>query len=69
MAGGGLAAALAIVLMATPAASQIGDIVPVFDPVASAASLLCIVTACVLAALIPALRAARIDPIATLRQD
>ena len=55
--------------MATSAAAQIGNIVHVLDPVAYAASLLCIVTACALAALIPALRAARIDPIATLRQD
>jgi ABC-type antimicrobial peptide transport system permease subunit len=69
LAGGGLAAALGIVLMATPAASHIGDIVRVFDPVAYTASLICIVTACALAALIPARRAARIDPIATLRQD
>ena len=69
IAGSGMAAALGILLMATPAASKIGDIVHVFDPVAYAASLFCIVTACALAALIPALRAARIDPIATLRQD
>ena len=69
VAGGGLAAALAIVLMATPAASEIGGIVHVFDPVAYAASLLVIVTSCVLAASVPALRAARIDPIATLRKD
>ena len=67
--GGGLAAALAIVLMSTPAASHIGAIVHVFDPVAYAASLLLIVTACVLAASVPALRAARVDPIATLRND
>ena len=69
VAGGGLAGALGIGLMATPAAAQISRIVNVFDPVAYAASLICIVTACALAALIPALRAARIDPIATLRQD
>jgi ABC-type antimicrobial peptide transport system permease subunit len=68
-AGGGLAAALAIVLMATPAASEIGRLVHVFDPVAYAASLLVIVTSCVLAASVPALRAAHIDPIATLRKD
>jgi len=67
--GGGLAWGLATVLMSTPAASRIGNIVDVFDPLAYAASLLCIVTACVLAASIPALRAARIDPIATLRQE
>ena len=69
VAGGGLAAALAIVLMATPAASEIGNIVHVFDPVAYVASLLIIVTSCALAASVPALRAARIDPIATLRKD
>jgi putative ABC transport system permease protein len=69
VAGGGLAAALAIVLMSTPAAAQIGTIVHVFDPVAYAASLLFIVSACVLAAWAPAWRAARIDPIATLRND
>ncbi len=37
-AGGGLAAAVAIVLMATPVAAEIGDSVDVFDPVAYAAS-------------------------------
>ena len=69
LAGGGLAAALAIVLMATPMASEIGNLVRVFDPVAYVASLLIIVTSCALAASVPALRAARIDPIATLRKD
>jgi predicted permease len=69
VAGGGIAAALAIVLMTTPVASEIGDTVRVFDPVAYAASLLVIVTSCALAVSIPALRAARIDPIATLRRD
>lgn len=67
VAGGGLAAALAIVL--TSAAAAIGNIVHVFDPVAYAASLAVIVTSCVLAASAPAWRAARIDPIATLRKD
>jgi predicted permease len=68
-AGGGLAAAVAIVLMATPVASEIGSTVNVLDPVAYAASLLVIVTSCLLAVSVPALRAARIDPIATLRKD
>ena len=54
--------------MATPAASEIRSI-NVFAPVAYAASLLVIVTSCVLAVSVPALRAARIDPIATLRKD
>ena len=69
LAGGGLAAAVAIVLMSTPAAAEIGNTVRVFDPLAYAASLLVIVISCVAAASIPALRAARVDPIATLRQD
>jgi len=69
VAGAGLAAAAAIVLMATPAASEIGNTVRVFDPVAYAASMLVIVTACVLAASVPAVCACRLDPIATLRQD
>ena len=69
VAGGGIAAALAIVLMATPMASEIPDMVRVFDPVAYAASLLVIVTSCALAVSVPALRAARIDPMATLRKD
>jgi predicted permease len=67
--GGGLTGALAVALMSTPAASQIGGMVHVFDPVAYAASVLCIVSACVCAASIPALRAARIDPMTTLRQE
>jgi predicted permease len=67
VAGGGLAAALAIVL--TAVASEIGSIVHVFDPVAYGASALVIVMACLLAMSVPALRAARIDPIATLRKD
>jgi len=68
-AGGGLAAALAIVLRAAPDGSELGAWVDVFDPVAYATSLLLIVAASMLATLVPALRAARLDPIATLRQD
>ena len=67
--GTGLAWGLAALLMTTPAAARIGNIVHVFDPLAYAASLTCIVTACAFAASIPARRAARIDPIATLRED
>jgi putative ABC transport system permease protein len=48
---------------------QIAEIVPVTDPITYAASLLVIVAACVLAAWIPATRAARLDPMQTLRQE
>ncbi|HEY7192066.1 MAG TPA: ABC transporter permease [Vicinamibacterales bacterium] len=68
-AGTGLAAAVAIVLMATPAASEIGGTINVFDPLAYAASVLVIATACVIAVSVPTLRAARLDPIAILRKD
>ena len=68
-AGGGLAVAVAIVLMTTPIAAEIGDTVDVLDPLAYAVSVLVIVMSCVLAVSVPALRAARIDPIATLRKD
>jgi predicted permease len=67
--GASLAAALGVGLLATPAAAQIGTVVRLFDPVAYTTSLVCIVAACACAALIPALRAARIDPVGTLRQD
>jgi predicted permease len=68
-AGGGLAAAVAIVLMATPIAAEIGGSVDVLDPVAYGAGLLVIVASCALAVTVPALRAARIDPITTLRRE
>ena len=67
--GGSLTAALGAALLATPAAAVIGSTVRLFDPLAYAASLLCIVAACASAALIPALRAGRIDPVTALRQD
>ncbi len=69
LAGGGLAATLATALMSTGAASLVRDTVQIFDPVAYLASLFCIGTACVLASSIPALRAARLDPMTTLRQE
>jgi ABC-type antimicrobial peptide transport system permease subunit len=43
--------------------------VRLFDPAAYAVSLLSIVIACACAALVPALRAARINPVAALRQE
>jgi len=66
--GSALTAGLGAALLATPAAALIGSMVKLFDPIAYAASLLCIVTACACAALIPAVRAGRIDPVAALRQ-
>jgi predicted permease len=67
--GSTLTAGLGAVLLTTPAAEQIGSSVRLFDPAAYAASLLCIVVACTCAALVPALRAGRIDPTDALRQD
>ncbi len=59
---------LGAALLATPAAELIGSTVRLFDPVAYAAGVLSIIAACACAALIPVLRAARIDPVAALRQ-
>jgi predicted permease len=66
--GASLAAALGGAVLSTPAAEAIGDAVRLFDPLAYAGSLLCIVAACVGAALVPALRAGRIDPVGAMRQ-
>jgi predicted permease len=67
--GTGMAGGVAIILMSTSAASTIGTVVHVLDPVAYTASLMMIVSACALSALVPALRAWRIDPMRTLRQE
>ena len=69
LAGVGLAASLATTLIATPAAAPIAEIVRVTDPIAYAGRVLLIVAACLLAAWIPATRAARLDPMQTLRQE
>ena len=69
VAGAGLAAALATALLATPVGALISTIVYVTDPVAYLASLGVIVAACLLAAWIPAARAAKVDPLRTLRQE
>jgi predicted permease len=66
--GATMTAGIGAALLATPAAALIGSVVRIFDPIAYAASLLCIVTACACAALIPALHAARIDPVRALKQ-
>ena len=67
--GGGTAAGLAGLLMTTPAAATVGEIVHVLDPVAYIVSLLIIIAACLVAASIPAARAAHLDPTRALRQD
>jgi predicted permease len=67
--GASFPAAVGAVLLATPAAEQIGQTVRLLDPLAYAAGLLCVVTACACAALVPVLRAGRVDPIVALRQD
>ena len=67
--GGGLAAVLGAMLLATPAAEAIGTTIDLFDPVAYAAGLTTIVAACLRAAIVPALRATRVEPIRALRQD
>ena len=69
LAGAGLAASLATLVLATEAGAMISEIVHVTDPVAYLASLLVIVVACLFAAWIPASRAARVDPMKTLRQE
>ena len=67
--GSGFVAAVGGVLLATPAAGLIGSTVRLLDPVAYIASLLCVIAACACAALLPALRAGRIDPVAALRAE
>ena len=67
--GVGLAASLATVLLATPAGETIAEVVHVADPVAYAVSVVVIVAACLLAGSLPAARAARLDPMQTLRQE
>jgi putative ABC transport system permease protein len=67
--GGALAAVTAIVLLSTPIAEPMGTLVQPFDPLAYAAGLGIIVGTCLVAAFLPARRAARIDPIATLRAE
>jgi predicted permease len=69
IAGAGLAAVLATAVLATPAGALISQIVHVTDPVAYLGSLGVIVAACLFAAWIPAARAAKVDPMRTLRQE
>jgi predicted permease len=69
LAGIGLAGTVASLLLLTDAAEQVGSTVKIFDPLAYGSGILFIVAACATAASIPALRAGRIDPMTTLRQD
>jgi predicted permease len=69
IAGAALAAALATAVLATPAGALISQIVHVTDPVAYLASLGVIVAACLFATWIPAARAAKVDPMRTLRHE
>jgi predicted permease len=69
LAGAGLAASLATFVLTTEAGAMISAIVHVTDPVAYLSSLLVIVVACLFAAWVPASRAARVDPMKTLRQE
>ena len=69
LAGAGLAASLSTLVLATEAGAMISEIVHVTDPVAYLSSLLVIVVACLFAAWIPASRAAKVDPMKTLRQE
>jgi hypothetical protein len=61
-----LAAGVAAILMAVADPQTASVVVNALDPVAYAAS---VIAACVPAALTPASRAARIEPLATPRQD
>jgi predicted permease len=69
LAGVGLTASLATLLLAMPAGATIAEIVRVTDPIAYVASVTAIVIACLLAAWIPARRASHLDPMRTLRQE
>ena len=69
LAGAGLAASLATLVLTTEAGAMISAIVHVTDPVAYLCSLVVIVVACLFAAWIPASRAATVDPAKTLRQE
>ena len=69
LAGAVLAASLATLLLSLPFGALIAEIVRVTDPIAYLTSLVVIVAACLLAAWIPASRAARLDPMKTLRQE
>jgi predicted permease len=65
----GASLALATGILLATNLEPIGSVVRLLDPVAYAASLLVVVMACVLAAWVPTMQAARIDPMTSLRHD
>jgi putative ABC transport system permease protein len=67
--GAVLAVSLGRAWLASPGGALLSEVVRPVDPASYAVSMLVIAAACLLAALVPALRAARIDPIATLREE
>jgi predicted permease len=67
--GSGLAVGLARLIAVVSAGTRLGPIVDLFDPLAYVGSVVTVASACALAALSPARRASRVDPIATLRQE
>jgi ABC-type antimicrobial peptide transport system permease subunit len=69
VAGASLVLGLATVLLSIPTAGLIGEVIQVLDPIAYVSSLLFIVAACLLAASIPAWRAANVAPWRSLRQE
>ena len=69
LAGAGLAASLAAALLTMPAGAMIAEVIRFNDPIAYAGSVLAIVMSCLLAAWVPATRAARLDPMQAIRQD
>ena len=69
LAGAGMTASLAALVLSTEFGGMISNIVHVTDPVAYLSSLVVIVIACLSAAWIPASRAAKVDPMKTLREE
>jgi ABC-type antimicrobial peptide transport system permease subunit len=65
----GIAAGLAVVLAATPEIALLLYRVSPADPLSIAAAALFLIVVAILASLIPALRATRVDPIVVLRQE
>ena len=65
----GASLALATGILLATNLEPIGSVVRLLDPVAYAASLLVVVMACVMAAWVPTMQAARIDPMRSLRHE